>query len=195
MRQKEDMEQVFRAALGVFGKFGYAKTTMEDIAGRLNMTKGNLYLYVNGKKDLYHQSVAWALENWQNRVRQAVSDEAGAKQRFYAMCSKAVEYLSEDRDFREVLVHDPDIFPMFPDQDPFEAINNASRMMIKSILEQGIREKVFRSVDTDRVSEIFFMIYKMFIIRRYIVRKETSMEQDFSETVALMTQGLFMDRD
>ncbi|MFO7560846.1 MAG: TetR/AcrR family transcriptional regulator [Desulfobacterales bacterium] len=192
MRKKEKIETVYKAALKVFADFGYKKATVEDIAGQLNMTKGNLYLYVKNKKELYRETVSWALQKWQMRVGEAIEKEVDVKKRFHVMCFKAVEYLSRDDHFRRVLIHDPDIFPMFPEQDPFEEINRNSVLMIKNILEQGIREKKFRDVDTEKVSEIIFLIYKMFIIRTYIKNGNRFMQQVFAETVKLLTLGLYI---
>lgn len=181
------------AALKTFAKFGFKKTTVEEIAQAVNMTKGNLYLYVKNKQDLYRETVSWALQNWQLRVAAAVEKETDVKRRFETMCFKAVEYLSKDRDLRQVLIHDPDIFPMFPEKDPFEEINRNSVLMIKNILEQGMRETIFRQVDAERVSEIIFLIYKMFIIRTYIKNETDFMQQVFAETVELVTHGLYME--
>ncbi len=192
MRKKEKIETIYKAALKVFADFGYKKTTVEDIARQLNMTKGNLYLYSKNKKELYRETVSWALQKWQMRVGEAIEKEVDAKNRFHVMCFKAVEYLSMDDNFRRVLIHDPDIFPMFPERDPFKEINRNSVLMIKNILEQGIREKKFREVDTERVSETFFLIYKMVIIRTYIKNKTSFMQQVFAETVELLTLGLFI---
>ena len=196
MRQRESQETIYQKALGVFAEYGYQKTTMEDIAGRLGMTKGNLYLYARGKKDLYQKTVAHALQNWQAKVAEAVTAAADdPRQRFLVMCEKAVEYLSEDAALRRVLMRDPDIFPMFPVNDPYEAINRNSVAMIKDIVVQGTAAGVFRSVDCDRVSEIIFLIYKMFIIRTYIHSNDPFMRDMFDETVSLFTRGLFADAD
>jgi len=55
VRQKENIETIYAAALKTFAKYGFKKTTVEDIAVAMNMTKGNLYLYVKNKKDLFNQ--------------------------------------------------------------------------------------------------------------------------------------------
>lgn len=193
MRKKENIETIYQAALTVFAQYGYRKSTMEDIAGRLSMTKGNLYLYARNKKDLYRGTVAWALTRWQNRVREAVSAESAPAAQFSVMCHKAVEYLSLDNDFRRVLIHDPEIFPMFPSQDPFEEINARSMGMIRDILVRGIKEKQFRPVDADQVSAVIFSIYKMFIIRTYIKAEGETMQTAFAEAFDLLTRGLFID--
>jgi len=193
MKHREDIETIYRTALIVFAEFGFQKTTMADVAGRLGMTKGNLYLYVRDKKDLYRKTVSHALTAWQLKVLEAVEGESDVRQKFSRMCFKAVETLSEDLSLRQVLVRDPEIFPMFPDKDPFYEINRNSVDLIKRILKQGIAENVFRPVDPDRVSEVVFMIYKMFIIRMYIKTEDQLIHKMFEDTVDLFAHGLFIN--
>ena len=137
-------------------------------------------------------AVSHALLKWQGLVRVRVEQEDDVKQKFLVMCFKAVEYLSKDNHLRQVLVRDPDIFPMFNQDDPFSEINRASKLMIKGILEQGIAEKKFRKVESDRISEVIFSIYKMFIIRAYIKEEDQLIQQMFEDTVDLVTTGLFV---
>ncbi len=194
MKPREDIETIYQVALSAFSEFGYRKTTMDDVAGRLNMTKGNLYLYVKNKKDLYHKTVSHALLKWQSKVLEAVENETDVKQKFSAMCFKAVEYLSEDIQLRQVLIRDPEIFPMFAAKDPFYDINQNSVELIKAILKQGIADKVFRDIDPDRVSEVVFMVYKMFIIRMYIKTEDKLIHEMFEDTVDLFAHGLFVNK-
>jgi hypothetical protein len=107
------------------------------------------------------------------------------------MCHKAVEYLSIDDDFRSILIHDPEIFPMFTDNDPYEKINNNSVNMIKKILKDGIAKGVFRPVGITAMSKAIFSIYKMFIIRMYIRSEESHVRSMFEQTLDLITNGLF----
>lgn len=191
MKKKENIETIYEAALSVYAEYGFRKSTLDDIARKLGMTKSNLYRYARNKNALYRDTVAWALLRWQQYVGDAIEKETDVRQQFRTMCFKAVEYLSRDDAFRRVLIHDPDIFPMFPVQDPFHDINRNSVLMIKSLLERGILEKTFRPVDPDKVSEIIFSIYKMFIIRTYIKMENDHMQSAFAETFELMVNGLY----
>lgn len=192
MKKKENPDIIFTAALKIFAQFGFKKTTMEDIASELGMTKGNLYLYSKNKGSLYKDMVSWALRRWQTRVSEAVSKQENIQKKFLVLCQKSVEYLSQDSLLHGILVNDPGIFPMFPDDDPYEAINRNSMTMIQNILEQGIREGIFRPVDTARVAEVMFLIYKIFIIQKYIKGKKNHINQMLSETIVLLTRGLFL---
>ena len=68
MKPKEDISTIYEAALEVFAEYGFKKATLEDIAGQLGMTKGNLYRYARNKKDLYRNTVRYALLRWQGRL-------------------------------------------------------------------------------------------------------------------------------
>jgi AcrR family transcriptional regulator len=193
MKPRENIEIIYQTALEVFSQYGFPKTTMEDIAGRLSMTKGNLYLYAKNKQDLYHKTASYALLKWQARVAEAVISESDVRQKFLTMCFKAVEHLAGDTHLRNLLIRDPEIFPMFPAKDPFEEINRNSIEMIKSILRQGMAEGAFRPFDMERISEVIFMIYKMFIIRMYIKTDDQIFHKMFEDTVDLCTRGLFAE--
>ena len=82
---------------------------------------------------------------------------------------------------------------MFPVNDPFDEINNNSVALIRAILDQGIKEKVFRKMDPERMSEAMFMIYKMFIIRIYIKTEDKLIHEMFKDTVDLLANGLFIE--
>ena len=171
MKPREDITTIYEAALHVFADFGFKKATLEDIATALGMTKGNLYRYARNKQDLYHSTVRYAMLRWQGRVREAIERETDAARQFHVMCRKAVAYLAEDDALRRLLIRDPDIFPMFPADDPYADINANSVAMIRSILERGMAAKRFRPVDLDTVPDIIFSVYKMFIIRMYVISR------------------------
>jgi AcrR family transcriptional regulator len=191
MKPKEDLSTIYEAALEVFAEYGFKKATLDDIGAQLGMTKGNLYRYARNKQDLYRNAVRYALLRWQGRVRDAIAAESDVVQQFHVMCRKAVAYLAEDDALRRLLVRDPDIFPMFPRDDPYADINANSVAMIRSILERGMAANRFRPVNLDTVPEIIFSVYKMFIIRMYVISRDRAQEEMFTQTVALITQGLF----
>lgn len=103
------------------------------------------------------------------------------------------EYLSEDSDFKRVLKKDPDIFPIYTSQDPYQDINSGSMNLLKGILEKGIKENRFRNVNVELVTRLMFSIYKMFIIEAYVLGEESS-KLMFDELIRLIAEGLFMRR-
>lgn len=193
MRNKLAIEDIYNAALKMFAEFGYKKTTVDDIAKELGMTKSNIYLYAANKKDLYDKTIRYALTNWQAVVLEKVLKEKSAADQFFVLGRKAIDYLDEAHELRAVLRRDPDIFPMFPTNDLYEKIHNDSIQMIRAILENGIRRHEFRPVNIDNVSTILFSIYKMFILRIYVQNSgdKNTIRKLFDEALDLATRGLF----
>ena len=190
MRKRIDDEIILLSALRCFSAYGYKKTTLEDIAGELNLGNSSVYAYTAGKRDLYEDVVRYVMLRWQNKVKAAVENEGTATDKFRVLCETALAYLSEDQDFCALLKNDPTIFPMFPESDPYEEINAESVRMIGRILDQGQAAGEFRKMDSAAVSELIFSMYKGFIIRAYIESEDRFMETYKSHAIELLTHGL-----
>ncbi|AFU58260.1 putative transcriptional regulator, TetR family [Candidatus Nitrososphaera gargensis Ga9.2] len=53
MYKAEVKEKIIRAAIDSFAQTGFDRTKMEDIAKRLGLSKGTIYLYFKSKEDLF----------------------------------------------------------------------------------------------------------------------------------------------
>ena len=190
MRKKIDNEVIVSAALRVFSRYGYRKATLEDIAGELNMTAAGIYAYAESKRELYEQTVCFALLRWQNRVKAAVKQKDTATAKITVLCDSALHYLAEDKEFCMLLNSDPSIFPMFPAVDPYEEINTASVDMVAEILTLGAKTREFRELDVKTVSEVIFSIYKGFVIHAYVQGESEFIEKNLPQTLDLILHGI-----
>jgi AcrR family transcriptional regulator len=191
MRKKIELEVIYQAALENFARYGLRKTTLDDIARDLGVTKSNLYRYTENKESLYKEAVAFALRKWQNRVKTSLAEIESPREQLLVLCNKAFTYLAEDKIFCEILKNDPGIFPMFQAEDHYREINDESVNMLKGVLSRGIEQGVFRPVNPENIATVIFSIYKMFIIQTYIRTDDKFVDQVFAETVELITQGVF----
>jgi len=190
MRKRIDDETILLSALKCFAAYGYKKTTLEDIAGELNLGNSSVYAYTASKRALYEDVVRYVMMRWQSKVKAAVDKQRTAADKFRVLCDTALAYLSEDQAFCALLKNDHTIFPMFPESDPYEEINAESVAMISRILEEGQTNGEFREMDTQAVSELIFSMYKGFIIRAYIECEERFMETHMSQALELLTHGI-----
>ncbi|HQI00137.1 MAG TPA: TetR/AcrR family transcriptional regulator [Deltaproteobacteria bacterium] len=190
MNREEKLAAIYEAALRVFARYGFRRTRVEDIADELGMTKGNLYLYVKNKKDLYEKAVAHGLLRWQDMVGKSIEKIEDIEEQFLVMCRKSYTYLSRDVSLRTVLINDPSIFPLSSKEDPFYEINHASMRMLRSVLEKGIAQGRFREVDVDHVTELLYSIYVMFIIKTYVKSEGKSTQKMFEQGLDIILQGL-----
>ena len=165
MRPRLDDELIYKAALPFFAKYGYKKTTLEDIASALDMSNTNLYSYARSKRDLYQCCVDYAIDQWQEFVRQQTRDIEDPKEKLVTTWRSAVGYIIGNEEMMALLKNDPTIFPMFPNVDPIEEYNDWSVQYVKQILDEGIEKGVFRSsINVDIAATMLFGWYKYLIV-------------------------------
>lgn len=190
MTKTEKQQKIFQAALKLFARYGFKKTTVEDVAAEVGMTKSNLYFYVANKRDLYEKTVSNSLREWRDSVALAISEKEDVVEKFAVMASKSFEYLSHHEELRSILTMDPGIFTLSPEEDRFYEINQGAMLLIKDILVQGIKDGTFYKVDVDHMTELLFSIYIMFLIKTYIKSEGSSAFRMYEEGVTLILRGL-----
>ena len=194
MDKAEKQNKILDAALKLFALYGFRKTTLEDIAEKVGMTKSNLYFYVNNKRDLYEKTVSRSLRRWRDLVAEAIADTDDVVDKFSVMAKKSFEYLAADEDLRAISIKDPSIFTLTPGEDRFYEINYEAMQLIKSILVQGIEEGRFYPVDVDHTTELFFSIYIMFLIKTYVKSEGISTVGMYDEGLKIILRGLCRDQ-
>ena len=190
MRPKLDEELILKAALPFFAKYGYKKTTLEDVAQALDMSNTNLYSYFRSKRDLYQCCVDYAIDQWQEYVRQQTSEIEEPKAKLVMAWRSAVGYIVGNEQMMALLKNDPTIFPMFPNVDPIEEYNDWAVQYVREILEEGIEEGVFRAnINIDIAATMLFGWYKYLIVSA--VEMEELDSALIAETISTLSTILF----
>ena len=190
MNNNHKKQQILNAALGLFSRYGYKKTTVEDVAAELGMTKGNLYLYVKNKRDLYEQAVAQALRGWQAKVAARATETRDPSEKFVTLARAAFECVAEDRNLQGILLLDPDIFTLSEAEDRFADINRDSVAMLAGVITEGIAAGTFGPLDAEVTASFLFSVYIMFIIKICVRPEGAGAEAMFEAGLALAMRGL-----
>jgi len=195
MNRNEKTDLILQAALKVFSKYGFSKTTIEDIAKELSMTKGNLYLYFKDKKDLYEKAVAYGLRRWQKSAHDSIDVTADPASQIVQFAINGWLYLSKDIEMQNIIVNDPDVFPLFPEEDHYYKINIDSMNLLKEILKKGIKTKQIRNdLDIDTTTQFLYSIYVMFVIRTYVKSETNSIEKLIDTAREVLLKGILAQK-
>ena len=191
MEKADKEKKIFQAALSLFAHYGYRKTTLEDVAAKVGMTKSNIYFYVKNKRDLYEKSISHALENWRDAVDSEINSADSAKEKFAVAARRSFKYLEEQVELKKLLIKNPDIFTLSSTEDRFYEVNQRAMFMLKELIRQGINEGTIYPVDVDHVTEFLFSVYIMFLIKTYVKSDGSSGDRIYEEGLALISRGLF----
>jgi len=177
MKKNNKLELLYEASLQIFAKYGYKKTTVEDIASKLGVTKGNIYFYVKNKEDLYHKTVTFELLKWKSYVQSGIENEENHEKKFTLLAELAVEYINNTVNSSE---------------DRFYKVNREALALLKNVLADGVNAGVFVVRNIDYISHLIYSVYIMFLIQTYAKPQNVSSGILFREGLALVLRGILV---
>lgn len=78
-------DEILNGARDLFERFGFKKTTMEDIARQVGKSKSALYYYYKTKEEIFEAVILNDIAITQGRVAEAVKKEESATSRFQVL--------------------------------------------------------------------------------------------------------------
>jgi len=77
---------VLDAAVGVFARFGFRKTSMDEVARAAGVSRQGLYLQFANKEELFRKALVHTLNQQLNAAVAALDQDDGLEQRLIAAC-------------------------------------------------------------------------------------------------------------
>jgi AcrR family transcriptional regulator len=99
-----DRESLLRVAVTVFNERGYDGTSMEDLAGRLGITKSAIYHHVSGKAELLRLAVDRALDGLFAVAAEPPGEGTSATARLEHLVRRSVDVLVAELPFVTLLL-------------------------------------------------------------------------------------------
>jgi AcrR family transcriptional regulator len=154
--QPQVRDSILVAARGLFQRYGFRKTTMDDIARAMGKERTSLYYYFPGKKELVRALIESEFADISKSVHEEVAQEADAASRLrvymHARLDQAVQraaiygqILPEMRSGGDGL---PDIFQLNAHRGAFD--EGEERYLVDTIF-QGNRDGQFKAMAEAKV--------------------------------------------
>ncbi len=189
---EEIRSEIIKAASNLFRKYGYLKTTMEDIAKAIRKGKSTLYYYYKSKDDVFLDVLTRESDSIitliHERVNKIESAEDKLIQYFEIIIQEAIRVsnfyiLMLDELRNESILHDK-VDTIYADKD-IEFIEN--------IIKYGIERKEFLATkleDARRVAELISLSTKNLIIHYFIPGKTEEWTENFRLLGGIILRGL-----
>ncbi|MGI8328380.1 TetR family transcriptional regulator [Actinomadura scrupuli] len=99
-------DQILDAALGVFGRYGYRRTSMELLAQSAGVSRPALYLHFHGKEDVFRAMGRRLLDEVLAAAQTARDADGTVRDRLYGVLAVKLDFLvaSVDAEFRAELL-------------------------------------------------------------------------------------------
>jgi len=149
--------ELLEAALDCFVERGYAATRLEDVAARAGVSKGTLYLYYNGKDDLFKAVVRSnalpLIEAFRQDIERSTLPSAELIARFF---HGWWQQIGETRlaGIAKLIVGEAGNFPEVT-RFFLEEVAQPTWRLLGAILERGIASGEFRQIDVPAATVVW----------------------------------------
>ncbi|HWR11988.1 MAG TPA: TetR/AcrR family transcriptional regulator [Rectinemataceae bacterium] len=188
MTHDETRSEILRKARGLFAVQGVRKTTLDDIAGAMHRTKTFIYHYFRNKDDLLGALVETEGDEYVEELRKAIGAMPGAKERFRAYILARFSIFSRLGTYYQALRE------QYFEQYAF--IENARAKYdlfetgtMAGILDQGVREGVFRIADPEMVAHAILIALKGFEVE-WATQDQEGFERKIDALLSILFDGI-----
>jgi len=145
-RRDEKKQQLLNAARTVVARFGYRKTTLEDIAAEAGVSRATLYYYFPNKEEVFRALIVHEIERFQAVLLEAVDPDAPADERLMSFVRARFRHLRELKSLYSVTEQFAQQFlPMASEELAW--FQEAEKTFLSGLIQQGMESGRFRQVD------------------------------------------------
>ncbi len=191
MAIEDTKDKILSVANKLFSRFGFHKTSMDEIAKIARKAKGSLYYHFASKEELFTEVVSNELINLKKQLSFIIDNtdySASGKIRTYLI--KRMEVLNDASNYHETIK--ADFFEHFDFIDDLRnELDEWEKEQLKNIIQQGIETKEFAAVeDIDVLLDVFIMVLKGLEIPFFIQGKYEKYSPYFEGLMGILTKGL-----
>ena len=191
MAIEDTKDKILSVADKLFGRFGFYKTSMDEIAKIARKAKGSLYYHFSSKEDLFKEVVSKEIVNLKNQLSVIINNsDLSASEKIKAYLIKRMEVLKGATSYHETIK--ADFFEHFDFIDDLrQELDKWEKEKLKSIIIQGIETNEFSVVgEIDVLTDVFIMVLKGLEISFFLQNKYEKYSPYFDSLIGILTKGL-----
>lgn len=184
-------ESILSVANKLFSRYGFHKTSMDEIAKIARRAKGSLYYHFASKEELFKEVVSMEMTNLKSELSSIVTDpNLSATEKIKKYLIRRMEILNSASNYHETLK--ADFFEHFHFIDGLRADLDAwEKERLKGILDQGVSRGEFASIeDMDVLLDVFIMVLKGLEIPLFLQNKFEKYAPYTESLMGILTKGL-----
>jgi AcrR family transcriptional regulator len=182
-------ERIITVAQETFKKYGFRKTTMDEIAYAAGKGKSSLYYYFKSKEEVFRAVVELEAETLKRYIREAITNETnpGQKLKTYVVArmqgfkSMTNFYIAVKDDFLSNLDFIEDVRKKY-DREEIE--------IVSSIIQNGIDSYIYKKLDVPLTARTIVTIMKGLEIPLFMSEEVKDIETNVDEILAILFFGI-----
>lgn len=146
-------QHILKIAIEIFAKFGFAKTTLDDIADAVGMKKGSLYYYFDSKEVIFSAAINEVAKHCFNDMKQAAEGEQTARTAILRFSESGLRCAQNATNVIGVSASAQVKLELLPlAEQMLKGFHDEMLNYLSAIIERGINSGEFRKCDAKRLS-------------------------------------------
>jgi len=191
MSIEETRYKIVSVATKLFSRFGFHKTSMDEIAKISRKAKGSLYYHFASKEELFKEVVLKEMNILRGKLSIIVDNgELDATEKLKKYLLKRMEVLNGAANYHETLK--ADFFEHFDFIDGLrDDLDDWEKESIKKMIIEGINNGEFASIkEMDVLLDMFIMVLKGLEIPFFLQDRYEKYSPYFEDLMRILTKGL-----
>ncbi len=170
-------KQILEAAKQVFGKYGFTKTTLDDVANSVGMKKASLYYYYSSKEDLFRDVVKSETDELIKQLEEQIFKLNSVSEQLTSFVKIRIDYLHKLINLHNLAASIIiEVRPIC--ENLYREFSDKQTEIVARILSDGIKNKQIRNLDVTRTAKLFITAVES-ITMRDIWKSKFSHEIDY----------------
>jgi len=191
MALEDTRDKILSVANKLFSRFGFHKTSMDEIAKIARKAKGSLYYHFASKEDLFKEVVSKEITNLKVQLSVIVDNsDLSASGKIKTYLIKRMEILNDAANYHETIK--ADFFEHFDFIDDIRnELDEWEKANLKEIISEGVETGEFVIIgDLEVLLDVFIMVLKGLEIPFFLQNKYENYSPHFESLMGILTKGL-----
>jgi AcrR family transcriptional regulator len=182
-------EIILETARNIFKRFGFAKTSIGDIAIAARKGRRTIYTYFESKEDIYKAVIEKEVDVLRAKLIEAISHESNVKRKLKAYMISRMMTINELANYYEALRNDYlQNFKII--ENIREDFDNQEINMISEILTEGVENNEFNIDNINLTAKAIVVSMKGFEIPFFIEKVDKDLEGQLNSLINILFNGI-----
>jgi AcrR family transcriptional regulator len=189
INKEEFKRKIILTAGQIFSRFGFKKTTMDEIARALKMGKSSIYYYFSSKEEIFEAVVLFEANTLRTELTTAiksVESPIGKMEKYVFVRMKAFEKLSNY--YNAIFDNNLDHFEFI--ERIREKYDREETAMLRLILYDGVRKKVFNVENSEYTALAIQTTLKGLEVPLFWKKREVNIDHRLNAILAVLFYGI-----
>jgi AcrR family transcriptional regulator len=191
INKEEFRKKIILTAGQIFSRFGFRKTTMEEVARALKMGKSSIYYYYSSKEEIFEAVVLYEANLLRNELTTAiksVESPIGKMEKYVFVRMKAFEKLSNY--YNAIFDKNLDHFEFI--EKIREKYDREEIAILRLLLYDGVRKKVFNVQNSDYTALAIQTTLKGLEVPLFWKKREVNIDQRLKAILDVLFYGIVL---